>query len=260
MKTQIGLPVQLFANTTKGREAFAAIIVDLKEDSIHEEADLVVFTKESARIYARSVRHKDFKKDGKNYWDFLEEEMFVRTPSSRESTSERSDRFKAGIKKYGYDSDFVKGYQSLIAQLRFDELDKYLNKWEIDLSIPRVEEETITLSSSEYEKLMKCEKFVNTFLAKFDGDEMFFKPFDTGMDLAYYLLDELIRKGKPMKTIEIDEETLRGIYLILCGIPYDHLGAEVYNEAIPIMNAAHKKIIELGNKMGFDNRGENLKS
>ena len=74
MKAQIGLPVQLFANTTKGREAFAAIIVDLKEDSIHEEADLTVFTKESARIYARSVRHKDFKKDGENYWDFLEEE------------------------------------------------------------------------------------------------------------------------------------------------------------------------------------------
>ena len=143
MKAQIGLPVQLFANTTKGREIFAAIIVDLKEDSIHEEADLMVFTKQSARIYARSVRHKDFKKDGENYWDFLKE------PLTENNVSKEESRKK-----------------------------------------------TVTLESSEYEKLMKYEKFINTFLAKFERYDVLFKPLDTGLDLAYNILDELVRKDK----------------------------------------------------------------
>jgi hypothetical protein len=62
-----------------------------------------------------------------------------------------------------------------------------------------------------------------------------------------------------MKTIKIKEETLRGIYLILCGVPYDHSNAEVYEKAVPIMNAAHEEIIKLGDELGFDNRGEDIK-
>lgn len=79
MKTQIGLPVQLFANTTKGREVFAAIIVDLR-DSPHAETDLMVFSRDEkpTSIFVPCIRHKDFKKDGENYWDFLEEEKFQR--------------------------------------------------------------------------------------------------------------------------------------------------------------------------------------
>lgn len=73
MKTQIGLPVQLFGNTPKGREVFAAIIVDLK-DYPHAETDLMVYNKDGSSFLAQRVRHKDFKKDGENYWDFLEEE------------------------------------------------------------------------------------------------------------------------------------------------------------------------------------------
>lgn len=58
--------------------------------------------------------------------------------------------------------------------------------------------------------------------------------------------------------IEIDFETFKGVYLILCGVPYDHRGAEVYENAIPIMNKAHKKFIEIGKNLGLDNRGRDI--
>lgn len=61
-----------------------------------------------------------------------------------------------------------------------------------------------------------------------------------------------------MENIEISKETIRGLYLIMCGLPYDHSGAEVYEKAIPIMNEAHLEVIELGKKLGFDNRGGDL--
>lgn len=51
-----------------------------------------------------------------------------------------------------------------------------------------------------------------------------------------------------MKKVEIDIETLRGIFLILCGVPYNHSGAEVNENAIPLMEKSHKEIIELGKK------------
>ena len=137
MKTQIGLPVQFIGNTPKGREIYAAIIVDLK-DYPHAETDLMVFTKGAGSFYATNVRHKDFKKDGENYWDFLEEPLTENDVSKEES-----------MKK------------------------------------------TVTLESSEYEKLMKYEKFINTFLAKFEGYDALFKPLDTGMDLAYKILDKV---------------------------------------------------------------------
>ena len=59
--------------------------------------------------------------------------------------------------------------------------------------------------------------------------------------------------------IEISEETLRGVYLILCGTPYNHSGAEVYKEAVPVMEEAHRELIKLGEEKGFDNRGADLK-
>ena len=62
-----------------------------------------------------------------------------------------------------------------------------------------------------------------------------------------------------MNKIEISKETLRGLYLIMCGLPYDHSGSEVYEKAVPIMNEAHKEIIRLGEKFNFDNRGGDLK-
>jgi hypothetical protein len=61
-----------------------------------------------------------------------------------------------------------------------------------------------------------------------------------------------------MKKIEISEETLRGLYLIMCGLPYDHSGSEVYEKAIPIMNEAHKEILKLGEQENFDCRGGDL--
>lgn len=62
-----------------------------------------------------------------------------------------------------------------------------------------------------------------------------------------------------MNQIEIDIKTLRGIFLILCGVPYNHSGAEVNKNAIPLMEKSHKEIIELGEKMGFDIRGYDIK-
>jgi len=38
-----------------------------------------------------------------------------------------------------------------------------------------------------------------------------------------------------METIKISEETLRGLYLILCGLPFDHSGAEVYDKLNKMM-------------------------
>ena len=73
MKAQIGLPVQLFGNTPKGKEILAAIIVDVR-DYPHSEIDLIAFTKTNnpTSVFVSSVRHKDFKKDGEYYWDFLD--------------------------------------------------------------------------------------------------------------------------------------------------------------------------------------------
>jgi hypothetical protein len=73
MKTQIGLPVQLFGITPEGRKTLAATIVDLREYP-HAETDLMVYNKDGSSFLASSVRHKDFKKDGENYWDFLKDE------------------------------------------------------------------------------------------------------------------------------------------------------------------------------------------
>jgi hypothetical protein len=41
------------------------------------------------------------------------------------------DRFKAGIKKYGYNSKFRKEYESMTAQLRHDEIDEFFDKWDV---------------------------------------------------------------------------------------------------------------------------------
>ena len=62
-----------------------------------------------------------------------------------------------------------------------------------------------------------------------------------------------------MQKVEIDIETFRGIFLILCGVPYNHSGAEVNEKAIPLMNKSHKEIIEIGEKLGFDIRGNDIK-
>ena len=64
-------------------------------------------------------------------------------------------------------------------------------------NMKKVEKEIFNESESEHEKLLKYEKFINTFLAKFERYDVLFKPLDTGLDLAYNILDELTRKGKP---------------------------------------------------------------
>lgn len=58
--------------------------------------------------------------------------------------------------------------------------------------------------------------------------------------------------------VELSEETLRGIYLILCGTPYNHEHDEVYKKAVPIMNKSHQEILKMGKERGWDNRGEDL--
>lgn len=40
-------------------------------------------------------------------------------------------RFGLGIKKYGYDSEFRKAYESMTAQLRYDELNEFFDKWDV---------------------------------------------------------------------------------------------------------------------------------
>lgn len=42
-----------------------------------------------------------------------------------------SDRFGLGIKKYGYNSEFRKEYESMTAQLRHDELNEFFDKWDV---------------------------------------------------------------------------------------------------------------------------------
>lgn len=61
-----------------------------------------------------------------------------------------------------------------------------------------------------------------------------------------------------MEKVELDKETVQGIYLILCGISYDHSSSEVYPAAIPIMNKAHRELIQIGEKLGFDHRGGDI--
>ena len=45
---------------------------------------------------------------------------------------ENKDRLKIGIKKYGYNSEFMREYQSLMLQLRYDEREEFFDKWEVD--------------------------------------------------------------------------------------------------------------------------------
>jgi hypothetical protein len=40
-------------------------------------------------------------------------------------------RFRLGIKKYGYESEFRKVYQSMTAQLRHDELNEFFDEWNV---------------------------------------------------------------------------------------------------------------------------------
>lgn len=61
-----------------------------------------------------------------------------------------------------------------------------------------------------------------------------------------------------METIEISKETLRGLYIILCGVSQDYSSSEVYDKAKPLMNDAHKEILRLGKESNFDNRGGDL--
>lgn len=44
-------------------------------------------------------------------------------------SSLRDDKLKLCVKKYGIHSDFMREYHSLCAQLRYDELDAFLDKW-----------------------------------------------------------------------------------------------------------------------------------
>ena len=65
-------------------------------------------------------------------------------------------------------------------------------------------------------------------------------------------------KKNKAKTIEITEDTLRGLYLILCGVSFNHNGRGTTDEAVPYMDKAHEEIIKLGKEEGFDNRGFDL--
>jgi hypothetical protein len=39
------------------------------------------------------------------------------------------DKLRLGIKKYGYDSEFRKEYESMTQQLRHGELNEFFDKW-----------------------------------------------------------------------------------------------------------------------------------
>lgn len=53
-------------------------------------------------------------------------------PVVSDSCLSREDRFKLGIKKYGFDSDFMREYNSLRMQIRYDEDDEFFDKWGIE--------------------------------------------------------------------------------------------------------------------------------
>lgn len=40
-------------------------------------------------------------------------------------------RFDLGVKKYGYDSEFRRAYESMTAQLRHHELNEFFDEWDI---------------------------------------------------------------------------------------------------------------------------------
>lgn len=43
------------------------------------------------------------------------------------------ERFKYGVKKYGWKSEFNNEYQSLCMQLRFHELDEFFDNWKVKI-------------------------------------------------------------------------------------------------------------------------------
>ena len=40
------------------------------------------------------------------------------------------DRFTLGLRRWGWESDFRKGFESLCAQLRHHEMEKYFDEWD----------------------------------------------------------------------------------------------------------------------------------
>ena len=72
-------------------------------------------------------------------------------------------------------------------------------------------------------------------------------------ELTYYVESEISYIG-------IDEETLRGLFLIMSGLPFSFHGSELENrdKAISLMKKAHKLILKIGKEKGFDMRGSDL--
>lgn len=57
------------------------------------------------------------------------------------------------------------------------------------------------------------------------------------------------------KMVEVPEEVLKGLYRIMCGIPYSMSGQEVYEESIPNMKESQQWVLDYGKKNNIDSRG-----
>lgn len=70
-------------------------------------------------------------KDNKNTeFDNTDKKLHISDVS--DSCLSRHDRLKLGIKKYGFNSDFMRAYHSLCAQIRYDEVDIFFDEWLIE--------------------------------------------------------------------------------------------------------------------------------
>ena len=52
-------------------------------------------------------------------------------PLPTDDKLKENDRFRRGIKRYGYNSEFRRAYESMTATLRYSELDTFFNFWNL---------------------------------------------------------------------------------------------------------------------------------
>ena len=83
------------------------------------------------------------------------------------------DRLKLGIKKYGYDSEFIREYNSLMLQLKYDEREKFFDKWKIKTKT-KMSKESEEKKINEIFILMKLGKMTLTEVNTLTHKERFY--------------------------------------------------------------------------------------
>jgi len=68
-------------------------------------------------------------------------------------------------------------------------------------------------------------------------------------------MESIIDLMNNKNNVQVPKDVLKGLYRIMCNIPYSMSGYEVYEEAIPNMKEAQQWILEYGKENHIDRSG-----